>query len=163
MMLRHSRGILSLRVNNITKKQNLATTSKDRKSKVPQHPVVTDISEKDLPPSTKVDLRLVQLLEKLSLVDFANKKGLARLEAAISMADELRVVNTEGVEPMLTVLEDRSLALAEDEVTTGNISEELLACSKRTLEDYFVVPPGNIPYSEEKGYYSELTDQEENM
>lgn len=57
----------------------------------------------------------------------------------------------------------RSLALAEDEVTIDDISEELLACSKKTLEDYFVVPPGNIPYLEEKGYYNELKDKNENL
>ncbi|MPC49169.1 Glutamyl-tRNA(Gln) amidotransferase subunit C, mitochondrial [Portunus trituberculatus] len=59
------------------------------------------------PPKPQVDIRLVQLLEKLSLVNFANKEGIERLEAAIGMADQLIQVDTTGVEPLITVLEDR--------------------------------------------------------
>ncbi|XP_069980362.1 glutamyl-tRNA(Gln) amidotransferase subunit C, mitochondrial isoform X1 [Penaeus vannamei] len=133
----------------------------ERVSKVPQHPVTTSIKEKELPPKTKVDLQLVQLLEKLSLVDFANKEGVARLEAAINLADKLSVVDTDGVEPMITVLEDRSLPLADDEVTTGDMSEELLGCAVKTLEDYFVVPPGNIDFAQDEEYYHKLGENEE--
>ncbi|XP_047470528.1 glutamyl-tRNA(Gln) amidotransferase subunit C, mitochondrial-like [Penaeus chinensis] len=127
----------------------------------------TDISsvhcaaEKELPPETKVDLKLVQLLEKLSLVDFANKEGVARLEAAIDLADKLSVVDTDGVEPMITVLEDRSLPLADDEVTTGDMSEELLGCAVKTLEDYFVTPPGNIDFAQDEKYYHKLGENKE--
>ncbi|XP_069169446.1 glutamyl-tRNA(Gln) amidotransferase subunit C, mitochondrial [Procambarus clarkii] len=145
-----------INVSCMTTRQTFVTAKQEKASKVPQHPVNDSINEQVLPPKTQVDLQLVQLLEKLSLVDFANKEGLARLEAAISMADQLCVVNTEGVEPMITVLENRSLHLADDEVLSDNLSEELLACAKETLEDYFIVPPGNITYSEEKGYYHEL-------
>ncbi|KAG7168772.1 glutamyl-tRNA(Gln) amidotransferase subunit C, mitochondrial-like isoform X2 [Homarus americanus] len=143
--------------------QAFATAKKvaDKESKVPQHPVFPSINEEDLLPKTVVDLKLVQLLEKLSLVDFANMEGLVRLKAAISMADKLSVVNTEGVEPLVTVLENRSLTLAEDEVRSGDMSEELLACAKETIEDYFVVPPGNITYTEQKGYHHELENSDE--
>lgn len=163
-LLRYTWRKLSARINfsNVTS-QPAFVTAKQERSKVPQHPVSPSINEEDLPPKTEVDLQLVQRLEKLSLVDFVNKEGLTRLEAAISMADQLCVVNTEGVEPMITVLEDRSLPLAEDEVHSGDLSEELLACAQETLEDYFVVPPGNITYSEEKGYYRELDQGEEDI
>ncbi|KAK7085048.1 hypothetical protein SK128_009717 [Halocaridina rubra] len=132
--------------------------SKGKQSKVPQYPVDPLITDEICESDTKIDIELVQHLEKLSLVDFANKEGLLRLQAAISLADQLRAVNTEGVEPMYSVLEDRSITLAEDEVLIGNISDDILGCAKETLEDYFVVPPGNIDYIPEDSYYEKLKD-----
>ena len=57
-----------------------------------------------------------RLLERLSLVDFSNVEGIRRLEDAIDFADPIRQVDTEGVEPMYSVLEDKveALRLRED-------------------------------------------------
>lgn len=132
------------------------STNIQRESKVPQKPVVTTIDENLLPPPTKIDLGTIQLLEKLSLVNFANAEGIGRLEEAIRVADQLCMVQTDGVEPMISVLEGESLYLAEDEVTSGNMSEELLGCAAETLEDYFVVPPGNINFVPSQEYYESL-------
>ncbi|XP_076048447.1 glutamyl-tRNA(Gln) amidotransferase subunit C, mitochondrial [Oratosquilla oratoria] len=129
---------------------------KARKSKVPQVAVYKHIDESQLPPRTKITKAQVQLLEKLSLVDFANKEGTERLEEAIRIADHLCVVDTEGVEPMITVLEDRCLHMADDVVNIENQQDELLACASETLEDYFVVPPGNINFVPDEGYYQRL-------
>jgi len=129
-----------------------------RESKVPQKPVVTLIAENLLPPPTKIDIKTIQLLEKLSLVNFANKEGIKRLEEAIRVADQLSVVPTDGVEPMISVLEGESLQLGEDEVVSGDMSEELLGCASETLEDYFVVPPGNINFVPSQEYYESLKD-----
>jgi len=136
------------------------TTDLQRESKVPQKPVFTPIDENLLPPSTKIEIKTIELLEKLSLVNFANKEGIRRLEEAISIADKLSVVPTDGVEPMISVLEGESLYLAEDEVTSGNMSEELLGCAAETLEDYFVVPPGNINFVPSQEYYESLKDDD---
>lgn len=46
-------------------------------------------------------------LERLALVDFRTKQGLECLQKAIRFADQLHVVDTSGVEPMDSVLEDR--------------------------------------------------------
>ncbi|XP_053136452.1 glutamyl-tRNA(Gln) amidotransferase subunit C, mitochondrial [Hemicordylus capensis] len=93
----------------------------------------------------RVTLELLDHLERLALVDFRNWEGVERLEKAIEFAEQLHTVNTEGVEPMDTVLEDRCLYLREDEVTEGNCAEELMKRAKQTVEEYFVAPPGNIP------------------
>ncbi|KAI4820485.1 hypothetical protein KUCAC02_028462 [Chaenocephalus aceratus] len=85
---------------------------------------------------------LVNQLERLALVDFRTKQGLACLEEAIRFADQLHAVDTSGVEPMDSVLEDRSLNLREDAVTEGDCAEELLQLSIHTVEEYFVAPPG---------------------
>jgi len=132
------------------------TIDLQRESKVPQKPVVTPIDVALLPPPTTIDMKTIQLLEKLSLVNFANTEGIRRLEEAVRVADHLSVVPTDGVEPMISVLEEESLSLAEDEVTSDNMSEELLGCAAETLEDYFVVPPGNINFVPSPEYYESL-------
>ncbi len=50
---------------------------------------------------------MIHHLERLALVDFGNKEGIDRLEAAIAFADQLESVDTTGIEPLYTVLEDR--------------------------------------------------------
>ncbi|XDV21221.1 hypothetical protein PO909_026357 [Leuciscus waleckii] len=76
-------------------------------SKVPQIPSWEPIDENQLPPSTRVSPDLVDKLERLALVDFGSKEGVDCLEKAIQFADQLHIINTEGVDPMDSVLEDR--------------------------------------------------------
>lgn len=116
----------------------------------------------------QVPADLVDKLERLALVDFRTKQGLDCLEKAIRFADQLHVVDTSGVEPMDSVLEDRygtdgqlvyacgitsvkpvecgcvfrALNLRGDAVVEGDCAEELLQLSKNTVEEYFVAPPG---------------------
>ncbi|XP_071338994.1 glutamyl-tRNA(Gln) amidotransferase subunit C, mitochondrial isoform X2 [Trachinotus anak] len=97
------------------------------------------------PKPAPIPADLVDKLERLALVDFRTKQGLACLEKAVRSADQLHVVDTSGVEPMDSVLEDRALYLRGDAVTDGDCAETLLQLSKNTVEEYFVAPPGNIP------------------
>ncbi|MED6267274.1 hypothetical protein CHARACLAT_010503 [Characodon lateralis] len=113
--------------------------------KVPKVPTWEAVSEEQLPPPTKIPVDLVDKLERLALVDFRTKQGLECLEKAIRFADQLHVVDTSGVEPMDSVLEDRALHLRGDTVTEGGCAEELLKLAKNTVEEYFAAPPGNIP------------------
>jgi aspartyl-tRNA(Asn)/glutamyl-tRNA(Gln) amidotransferase subunit C len=87
----------------------LQRNARSLNSKIPPTPVVKSIEDNKLPPRTKIDKKTIELLEQLSLVDFANKKGIERLEDAIRFADQICVVNTTDVEPMISVLEDRSV------------------------------------------------------
>ncbi|XP_057230192.1 glutamyl-tRNA(Gln) amidotransferase subunit C, mitochondrial isoform X2 [Malurus melanocephalus] len=97
-----------------------------------------------LPPQ-KVSVEVLDHLEHLALVDFRDSEGVERLQKAIQFADQLHEVNTDGVEPMDSVLEDRCLYLREDDVTEGNCTKELLENAREKVEEYFVAPPGNIP------------------
>ena len=54
-----------------------------------------------------LDKEMVDHLERLSLVMFNNKAGVERLHSAIKFANQLYTVNTDGVEPLDNVLEDR--------------------------------------------------------
>ncbi|XP_051489652.1 glutamyl-tRNA(Gln) amidotransferase subunit C, mitochondrial isoform X2 [Apus apus] len=92
-----------------------------------------------------VTVEVLEHLEHLALVDFRDAEGVERLRKAIRFADRLHEVNTDGVEPMDSVLEDRCLYLREDDVTEGNCTKELLKNAREKVEEYFVAPPGNIP------------------
>ncbi|KAJ8378240.1 hypothetical protein AAFF_G00244440 [Aldrovandia affinis] len=107
---------------------------------------------------TQVPLDLVDKLERLALVDFRNQDAVVCLEKAIRFADQLHTINTEGVEPMDSVLEDRALYLRDDHVEEGGCAEVLLQLSKNTVEEYFVAPPGNIPLPEREGRAAVLKD-----
>ncbi|XP_038062091.1 glutamyl-tRNA(Gln) amidotransferase subunit C, mitochondrial-like isoform X2 [Patiria miniata] len=97
------------------------------------------------PKEPVIDEQTIQRLERLALVDFNNVAGIQRLTEAIKLADQIQMVDTTGVEPLDSVLEDRTLYLREDEVTEGNCAEEILQNAAKTCEEYFVAPPGNIP------------------
>ena len=58
---------------------------------------------------TKVDPEIVEHLERLALVDFSNQEAVERLNSAIRFADQLFIVNTDGIKPQYSVLEDRSV------------------------------------------------------
>ncbi|XP_041643927.1 glutamyl-tRNA(Gln) amidotransferase subunit C, mitochondrial isoform X2 [Cheilinus undulatus] len=120
-------------------------SSKPHNAKVPKTATWDPVREDQLPPPSLIPADLVDKLERLALVDFRTKQGLECLEKAIRFADQLHLVDTTGVEPMDSVLEDRALHLRDDAVTDGDSAEELLQLSKNTVEEYFVAPPGNIP------------------
>lgn len=101
------------------------------------------------PPSQdSVTVEVLDHLERLALVDFRDAEGVERLREAVRFAERLREVNTEGIEPLDSVLEDRCLYLREDDVTEGNCTAELLKNAREKVEEYFVAPPGNIPLPE---------------
>ncbi|XP_073169272.1 glutamyl-tRNA(Gln) amidotransferase subunit C, mitochondrial isoform X3 [Lepidochelys kempii] len=71
-----------------------------------QNPTWQHVEQRPLP-QKKVTVEVLDHLERLALVDFRDWEGVQRLEKAIQFADQLHAVNTEGVEPMDSVLEDR--------------------------------------------------------
>ncbi|KAF6277890.1 glutamyl-tRNA amidotransferase subunit C [Rhinolophus ferrumequinum] len=99
-------------------------------------------SEADPQGSGRITAEVIEHLERLALVDFGNQEAVARLEKAIAFADRLHAVDTDGVAPMESVLEDRCLYLRPDNVVEGNCAEEVLQNSHRVVEEYFVAPPG---------------------
>ncbi|XP_068017837.1 glutamyl-tRNA(Gln) amidotransferase subunit C, mitochondrial [Melanerpes formicivorus] len=96
-------------------------------------------------PQQAVTVEVLDHLEHLALVDFRDSEGVERLQKAIQFADQLHEVNTDGIEPMDSVLEDRCLYLRDDDVTEGNCTKELMKNAREKVEEYFVAPPGNIP------------------
>ncbi|CAG7834192.1 unnamed protein product [Allacma fusca] len=92
---------------------------------------------------------LISHLERTSLVGFGSEEAVLRLEEAIKFASVLNDVNTAGVKPMDSVLENETLYLREDE-TSETSRKDILSNAAITDEDYFVAPPGNIPLEASK-------------
>ncbi|XP_062590507.1 glutamyl-tRNA(Gln) amidotransferase subunit C, mitochondrial-like [Saccostrea cucullata] len=116
-------------------------------SKVPEKPTwwPGDKCGSKLSKEPNIDKEIVILLERLSLVQFNNQEAVDRLNKAVQSANRLYSVNTDNVEPMDSVLEDRKLYLRDDTVMDGNCLTDILKNASKTIEDYYVAPPGNIP------------------
>lgn len=108
-----------------------------------QSAIVVDESQISVVPEITEDL--LHHLEQLSLVRFSDEAAVHHLRTAIEYANQLQMVNTDGVEPMYTVLEDKILKLRTDSVTEIDCREDILRNASKTVEEYFVAPPGNIP------------------
>lgn len=97
-----------------------------------------------------LDQSTVELLERLSLVDFSNTEAVTRLEEAVKFASVIMNVDTTGVAPMVTPLEDVALRLRAD--IPSECCVDIFKNAKKTQEDYFVSPPGNIPLDIKSDY-----------
>ncbi|PIK53425.1 Glutamyl-tRNA(Gln) amidotransferase subunit C, mitochondrial [Apostichopus japonicus] len=127
-----------------TSRRSYSQDEKLHKS-IPAKPTWHDVDRSTLSKRGVVDDATVELLERLSLVNFNNQAGVKTLMDAVALADTLQVVDTTGVVPMDSVLEDRDLNLRDDIITDGNCKEDVMRNAALTFEDYFVAPPGNIP------------------
>lgn len=94
-----------------------------------------------------IDNETIELIERLSLVKFSSEVGIRRLADAVRFADQLKAVDTTGVQPLYSVQENRSLPLRSDVYTETNCQEQLLATAAKLEEEYFVAPLGNVPIS----------------
>ncbi|KAL4226604.1 hypothetical protein ACF0H5_014588 [Mactra antiquata] len=129
----------------LTKRMKYLSSINRYRSKLPDKPVWIEINLKDLPEIPELTVDMIKHIERLSLVDFNNQQGIERLHSAISYANRLATVNTDGIEPMYSVLEDSELMLHEDSITEGGCRSNILQNASIVDEDYFVAPPGNIP------------------
>jgi len=89
--------------------------------------------------SSKHILRVVPLLERLSLIRFANESGVTRLQEAIEFADQLLEVNVDGVEPMISPNETKCTLLRHD-IAHHTTKEDITQNAKHLVEGYFVAP-----------------------
>ena len=68
---------------------------------------------------------------------------IARLEPELNnilgWVEQLGEVNTDGVEPLTAVI-DQKLRLRDDQVTEGNIRDEILANAPEAQHGFFAVP-----------------------
>ena len=120
---------------------------------IPRTPKTSKFSNKMIDSKEPViDSTTIEHLERISLVDFANIRGIERLEEAIKLAEIIRTVDTTGVEPMYSILEDQTLFTREDIPKDPNNRKQLMETASVTEEDYFVAPQGNVPLSMQKNY-----------
>lgn len=72
------------------------------------------------------------------------------MEDAIVFGSQILQIDTEGIEPMFTVLESENLSLREDRAVQRNTQEDVLKNAALTEEGYFVAPPGNIALTQDE-------------
>lgn len=86
--------------------------------------------------------RVVRRVAKLSRLDAPDGEGMTRLrgelQAVFDMVSVLDEVDTEGVEPMLSVSHD--LPMRDDVVTDGGRREEILSNAPDHERGFFTVP-----------------------
>ncbi len=90
-----------------------------------------------------VTLKDIDQISFLSRIEFSSKEKnslVGDLNKILKFADELKEVDTEGVEPLVSVLGDVPTVLREDIVVESLSQEEALKDAPDANSDYFRVP-----------------------
>jgi len=84
-------------------------------------------------------VRHIAKLARIAMSDEELDKLLPELNNILGWVEQLGEVNTDGVEPLATVI-DQKLRLRDDVVTDGNIREDVLANAPEAQHGFFAVP-----------------------
>jgi aspartyl-tRNA(Asn)/glutamyl-tRNA(Gln) amidotransferase subunit C len=87
---------------------------------------------------TQKDIEKISRLAQIEIKD--DKEILAnQIENVINWIEKLNEVNTDNVEPMINV-HNEPLHLNADEVSDGNIADDVLKNAPKQIYGYFAVP-----------------------
>jgi aspartyl-tRNA(Asn)/glutamyl-tRNA(Gln) amidotransferase subunit C len=86
-----------------------------------------------------MDVKKVARLARIAITEDEAVALEAKLGNIIKFVEQLSEVDTDNVEPLASVV-DIELPLRKDEVTDGNIAENVLANAPEETQDFFVVP-----------------------
>ena len=87
---------------------------------------------------TQKDIEKISRLAQIEITD--DKEILAnQIENVINWIEKLNEVNTDNIEPMINV-HNEPLHLNADEVSDGNIAEDVLKNAPKQIYGYFAVP-----------------------
>ena len=87
---------------------------------------------------TQKDIEKISRLAQIEIKD--GKEILAtQIENVINWIEKLNEVNTDNIEPMINV-HNEPLHLNADEVSDGNIAEDVLKNAPKQIYGYFAVP-----------------------
>lgn len=111
-------------------------------------PVPSPIDQSKVEEPPVFDRTLITHLERLSLVRFSDEQAISKLKQSIRYANQLKLIDTTGVKPLETILEDMPCPLREDIEEKPLSTDEVFMNAAVISEDYFVTPPGNIPLEE---------------
>ncbi|MDE2042278.1 MAG: Asp-tRNA(Asn)/Glu-tRNA(Gln) amidotransferase subunit GatC [Alphaproteobacteria bacterium] len=84
-------------------------------------------------------VRKVAALSRIAVTDEEVAAMVPELSKLLDWVKQLAEVNTEGVEPMATVI-DNTLRLRADDVTDGNIRDAILSNAPSPEHGFFGVP-----------------------
>lgn len=88
---------------------------------------------------TSQQVRHIAKLARIGMSDAEIEALVPEINNILGWVEQLSEVNTEGVEPLATVI-DQKLRLREDVVNDGNIREEVLANAPEAQHGFFAVP-----------------------
>ena len=84
-------------------------------------------------------VRHIAKLARIAMSDEEIERLAPELNNILGWVEQLAEVNTEGVEPLATVI-DQKLWLRDDVVTAGDIRDEILANAPEAQHGFFAVP-----------------------
>jgi aspartyl-tRNA(Asn)/glutamyl-tRNA(Gln) amidotransferase subunit C len=84
-------------------------------------------------------VRHIAKLARIAMSDEELARLVPELNAIIGWVEQLAEVNTDGVEPLTAVIEQK-LRLRDDAVTDGNIRDDVLANAPQAQHGFFAVP-----------------------
>jgi aspartyl-tRNA(Asn)/glutamyl-tRNA(Gln) amidotransferase subunit C len=91
-----------------------------------------------MPVSTD-QVRHIAKLARIAMSDEEIERLAPELNNILGWVEQLGEVNTDGVEPLTAVI-DQKLRLRDDVVTDGNIRDEVLANAPEAQHGFFAVP-----------------------
>ena len=84
-------------------------------------------------------VRHIARLARIAMSDGEVEELVPELNAIIGWVEQLSAVDTEGVEPLTAVI-DQKLRLREDKVTDGDVRDDVLANAPEAEHGFFAVP-----------------------
>ena len=84
-------------------------------------------------------VRHIAKLARIAMSDEEIERLAPELNNILGWIEQLGEVNTDGVEPLTAVI-DQKLRLHDDVVTEGNIRDEILANAPEAQHGFFAVP-----------------------
>ena len=84
-------------------------------------------------------VRHIAKLARIAMSDEEIERLAPELNNILGWVEQLGDVNTDGVEPLTAVI-DQKLRLRDDVVTEGNIRDEVLANAPEAQHGFFAVP-----------------------
>ncbi|MGN0905304.1 MAG: Asp-tRNA(Asn)/Glu-tRNA(Gln) amidotransferase subunit GatC [Alphaproteobacteria bacterium] len=88
----------------------------------------------------KDSVKRLATLSRLRIPEENMDEMVGEITKIIGWVEQLSDVNTDGIVPMNSVVEDMTLPERKDVVTDGNIRDQILANAPETMDGYFLVP-----------------------
>lgn len=80
------------------------------------------------------------ILSRLRIPDENTDMMVTEISKILGWVEQLNEVNTDGVAPMNSVVENMKLPEREDVINDGGIRDEILANAPDQMDGYFLVP-----------------------
>lgn len=88
----------------------------------------------------KDSVKRLATLSRLRIPEENMDEMVGEITKIIGWVEQLSNVDTDGIVPMNSVVEDMTLPERKDVVTDGNIRDQILANAPETMDGYFLVP-----------------------